>query len=190
MATYQALTVALAERLLDQLPGNRPFLFHSARVAAYAQRVCARRGQTADTDVLRWAGTFHDIMVLLPFRLRPWGADYVSDSAELAGVYLTAKGLLDPARIQLVQACIQHHHDLRTHPHPLVEAFRLADWLEVSQGLMRAGLTATDMAEVRGIHPPAGFGQALAGVILRVMNPIRPIHGFRLFWPVRRYPTP
>lgn len=181
----RSLSAEWAAELLEQLPKAQAFHRHSQRVAALAGLIVRKRGQQPDLEVLTWAGIFHDLMVLVPFRQRPWGADYVSESAAMAGLYLRERQLLTAEQVALVQACIQHHHDLRPHPHPLVEGFRRADWLEVSQGLIRSGVTTEELKALYRDWPRAGFLGALSQVISRFF--VRPVHFVRLFWPVRRY---
>ena len=184
MAAKRELTAAMAAILLEEQEQHAVFRQHGERVAMLTLRACAARAVAVDEEVVRWAARFHDLMVFRPFRQAPWSTTYVDESADLASVYLAERTTLDDAQRQLAVDCIRHHHDVRRHPDPVVDAFRRADWCEVSGGLTSAGLPRHELAAVRGRHSPRGFWRALGGLLIRFT--VRPINFVRIFWPRRR----
>jgi HD domain-containing protein len=183
MVKRRELTVSMAEKLLAELEQHPIFHRHSERVAALTLKICAAHHLIVDEETIRWAARFHDIMVLRPFRHAPWSSTYVEESAELARVWLAERSDLDPARIQLAVDCIRHHHDVRRHANPVVDAFRRADWSEVSGGLLTGGLPRSELTALQTVHSARGFWRALGRLLLRFT--IRPINFIRIFWPHR-----
>lgn len=104
------------------------------------------------------AGAFHDLGI--------WTAhtfDYLDPSSELAHDYLRAHGL-QPLWPE-VDSVIQQHHKLRSYTGPFaqsVDAFRRADRVDLSLGLIRSGLQREFVQAVRGQFPNSGFHARLA----------------------------
>jgi HD domain-containing protein len=180
---HLALTPALAQELLARLPQYPVLQQHNRRVTALAAGYCEHHGVPYVPEVFEWAGLLHDLMVLVPFRQRAWNSDYVSESAELARAYLTAQGELGPEQIDLVAGCIRHHHDIRRHPHPVIDAFRRADWHDVSASLFRLGIPGERASSIRSKHPAAGLWRMLGRIFVRFM--VRPANYIRIFLPRR-----
>ena len=104
------------------------------------------------------AGAFHDLGI--------WTAhtfDYLDPSSCLAHGYLKAQGL-EPLWPE-VDLIIQQHHKLRRYTGPFeasVEAFRRADLVDLSLGLIHAGLKPEFIRAVRLQFPNAHFHKRLA----------------------------
>jgi hypothetical protein len=99
------------------------------------------------------ASAFHDLGI--------WTAhtfDYLDPSSQLAHVYLKARGL-EPLWPE-VELIVQQHHKLRAYTGPFedsVEAFRRADLVDLSLGLIRAGIKPKFIQAVRAQFPNAHF---------------------------------
>ncbi len=99
------------------------------------------------------AGAFHDLGI--------WTAhtfDYLDPSSQLAHDYLKERGL-EPLWPE-VDLIIQQHHKLRPYAGPFeasVEAFRRADLVDLSLGLIRSGLKPEFIQAVRVQFPNANF---------------------------------
>jgi len=64
-----------------------------------------------------------------------------------------------------VSAMIPEHHKItpyRGHPDWLVEPFRRSDWIDVTKGVLRFGLSRRFVREVLAKWPGAGFHKLLA----------------------------
>jgi hypothetical protein len=119
------------------------------------------------------AAAFHDLGI--------WTArtfDYLAPSSLLAHQYLETHGMapLWPE----VDLIIQQHHKLRPYRGPFspsVEAFRRADLVDVSLGLVRFGLSPQFVQAVRGALPNAGFHARLLAFTGRqfLRTPLRPL---------------
>lgn len=103
------------------------------------------------------AGVFHDLGI--------WTAhtfDYIPPSVALAREHLAVRG--QAAWIPEIEAMIVDHHKVTapaaTSP-VLVESFRRADWIDVTLGLRRFGLSPSFIARVRSTWPNAGFHRRL-----------------------------
>ena len=107
------------------------------------------------------AACFHDLGI--------WthrSFDYLEPSAALAESYLNGQG--QGAWIAEVLPMVWEHHKLSPYRNgSRVEAFRRADWLDVSLGLLRSGVPADYVSEVRLAFPNAGFHRRLLQLGLR-----------------------
>jgi hypothetical protein len=106
---------------------------------------------------------FHDLGI--------WTAgtfDYLPPSRQLACAHLQANGR--EAWRDEIDAMINAHHRIRTLPadtQASVEAFRRADWIDVSRGVRRFGLPRAAVREVIAAFPNAGFHRRLAMLTLQ-----------------------
>jgi hypothetical protein len=102
--------------------------------------------------------------------------DYIDPSVGLARDHLKANGL--ESWSGEIEAMIAFHHKLtaykerpREHPREcpaeLVEAFRRADWIDVSMGHLRFGLPWKAIAPILSAFPNAGFHRRLAALAKR-----------------------
>jgi hypothetical protein len=124
------------------------------------------------------AAAFHDIGIWTDATF-----DYLAPSERRAHAWLKRRGLM--AYAPEVAALIHEHHKLRTYRGEFarsVEAYRKADQVDVSLGVLRFGLPATFIHEVRAAFPSQGFHRLLAKLTLRqcLRTPLRPLPMFHL----------
>jgi hypothetical protein len=101
------------------------------------------------------AACFHDLGIWTDHTF-----DYIEPSAALAQAWLTEHDHQDWAR--QVLPMVREHHKLSPYRQDAaVEAFRRADLVDVSLGLVRFGLPAGYVDEVRRTFPNAGFHRRL-----------------------------
>lgn len=103
------------------------------------------------------AATFHDLGIWTHKTF-----DYLQPSETLAQNYLAENGKAEWS--VEVGAMIQEHHKItRYKPDPsgLIEAFRKADWVDVSLGMIRCGIPRPFLREVSAAFPNAGFHKRL-----------------------------
>jgi hypothetical protein len=103
------------------------------------------------------AAAFHDLGIWTDSTF-----DYLVPSVALARSYLDQSGRQDwePE----VSAMILEHHKItpyRGHPDWQVEPFRRSDWVDVTKGALRFGLSRSVVREVLGTWPSAGFHRLL-----------------------------
>ena len=154
------------------LGGDQPaYRNHVCRVLNYY----AALGPPADElpEAVTIAAAFHDLGIWTERTF-----DYLEPSVRLAQVHLA-----DIGREQLgpeVAALISEHHKLRPYTGPnaaTVEAFRRADLVDLSLGLVRCGLPTSFVQAVRAAFPNAGFHRRLAQLTARQLlrTPLRPL---------------
>jgi hypothetical protein len=119
------------------------------------------------------AGCFHDLGI--------WSDrtfDYLAPSVARARDYLRGNGLEHwSPEIALM---IDGHHKLRPYKDarvPLVEAFRKADLVDVSLGLVTCGIRRHDIRKVKAQFPGAGFHWKLVKLVggWAPRHPARPL---------------
>lgn len=124
-------------------------------------------------EKLQIAAAFHDLAIWTHGTI-----DYLRPSAALARAHLDQCGR--SAWAGEVDRMIDLHHrlrPLRAPEHRLVEAFRKADLVDVSLGLVRFGLPGRLISKVKASWPNAGFHRRLlqlSGQQLR-REPLRPL---------------
>ncbi len=140
-----------------------PMERHSLRVVLLAEELARMGGHTVDSEVLICAGLLHDI------GLYPGAASkaaYVTDSRRLAETLLAEAGW-PPERVRLTADAVEHHHELRAQwdRGVEVELLRRADLVEVSHGLIPAGIPRTFRQDLLQRIPRQGFvGEVLRGL--------------------------
>ena len=103
------------------------------------------------------AAVFHDLGIWTNKTF-----DYIAPSIADAHEYLTARGMAN--WIPEIEVMIADHHKVtasRPNPESLVEAFRRADWIDVTLGLRRFGVPRTFIAAVSARWPNEGFHRRL-----------------------------
>jgi hypothetical protein len=103
------------------------------------------------------AAVFHDLGIWTDHTF-----DYIAPSAALAREHLASRGMVD--WIPEIEAMIVDHHKIttsRASPQLLVESFRRADWVDVTRGLRKFGLSRAFIATVGATWPDAGFHRRL-----------------------------
>jgi hypothetical protein len=124
---------------------------HAYRIVNFARALAP--GDPEDDDKLAIAAAFHDLAAFDTL-------DYLVPSIEAQDAWLRQVGRTQWSdELALVVA---EHHRLSgygpTRPHaPLVEAFRRADLVDVSQGLIRFGLPRTYVDDVRAAFDASVF---------------------------------
>ena len=114
-------------------------------------------GDRTELEKIAVAAVFHDLGI---WTNKTW--DYLEPSVALARRYLTGG---EQARwIPEIERMIMDHHKITpaiATQDGLVESFRRADWLDVTNGLRRFGLPRTFIAAVSATWPNAGFHRRL-----------------------------
>lgn len=168
LPTLDALLDAHAAQLGNDAVGYR---HHAYRVANFYWQLFP--GNAEMLEKLSIAVAFHDLGI--------WAAqtfDYLPPSRVLARDHLHAIGR--PEWQADVDAMIDHHHRIRRMPaatHASVETFRRADWIDISNGVVRFGLPRDVVREVRTTFPDAGFHRRLLQLTLRRLrrHPLSPL---------------
>lgn len=128
---------------------------HCYRVLNFCAALAPDSGRSVEKIAI--ASAFHDMGI---WTHRTF--DYLEPSVDLAASYLAQSG--DEDWIQEVALMIHEHHRVRRAPCPtgsLVEAFRRADWIDVSGGLLTFGLARQMIRQAYAIWPSAGFHRKL-----------------------------
>lgn len=143
----------------------------------HVQRMIEFVGRQMDVDdelarPLAIAAFYHDAAIWYD---GTW--DYLVPSAERAVAEL---GDVDDDTRELVVAMIDEHHRVRSarHPHPIVEAFRKDDAVDVYFGLVRApGMSRDDYKEALVRYPSHGHRPMLARAFGRGLrkDPLKPL---------------
>ncbi len=133
--------------------------------------LCHALAPDADDERRAVAAAFHDLGI--------WSDgtfDYLAPSAARAAAYLARPDDTVERAIAL------HHKLLPCRDGGLVEAFRRADLIDVSLGIVRFGLPRAFVREVRTTFPNCGFHATLCRLIARqlVRHPLRPLPMMRL----------
>lgn len=117
------------------------------------------------------AGCFHDIGI--------WTAgtfDYLAPSVVAASRYLDENGLANWS--SQIGMMIREHHKLRRfRTDTLTEVFRRGDLVDFSLGMVKCGIPAAHVRDVRTAFPNAGFHCGLVKKSLRwiIRHPLDPI---------------
>jgi hypothetical protein len=131
--------------------GYATYRAHVYRVVNFA-RALAPQGPDCD-DKLAIAAAFHDLAAFDTL-------DYLVPSIEAQDAWLQETGRQNWSD-ELALIVAEHHRLSRygpTRPHaPLVEAFRRADLVDVSQGLIRFGIPKSYVKEVRAAFDASVF---------------------------------
>lgn len=164
------------EALGEDLPAYRG---HLLRMYNFL-RVLLARELTADPDlenklaVALWA---HDLGI---WTAGTW--DYLPPSVELVRAELKARGREN--WFAEIRAIVENHHKIRSYRGEFtasVEAFRRADLVDLSLGLVRAGLDRKFVSAVRRKIPNRGFHKKLTVLTLTnfLRRPWNPLPMFR-----------
>ncbi len=128
---------------------------HCARVVNFCAALSS--GEAEPLRKMAIAAAFHDLGIWTDHTF-----DYLPPSERLAEAYLRGAG--KPEWTGEVTAMIGQHHKVtpyRQEPAALAEAFRKADMVDVSMGLVRYGLPKAFVREVLAAFPNAGFHKRL-----------------------------
>jgi hypothetical protein len=151
---------------------------HCLRCRHIAAEIANRRGWPIDDELLTVAAILHDVG-LYPLASR--GGVYTADGASLARELLASHGC-EPERIERCARAIDCHHDLRSQlgRGGEAEALRLSDRVELSAGLLGAGLDRRWLHDLRTEFPARGLPQELAREVGRALRD-RPLTMARIF---------
>jgi hypothetical protein len=134
---------------------------HAYRVVNLCAALSSKDPATLEKIAL--AAAFHDIAI--------WTSetfDYLKPSRALADQHLA--GTSHPEWRAEIDAMIMEHHKIlpyRAAHKELVEPFRKADLIDVSQGLIRFGLPRTLLHDLYAQWPGAGFHRKLIKLTLK-----------------------
>ena len=128
-----------------------PIERHSRRVHLLARELAGERPY--DDELLACAAWLHDAGLYPPYST---DAAYVIDSRRVAEELL---GHWEPERLRRCADAVElHHHPRSQAARGLeVELIRVADRIEVSQGLLRSGLPRSTVRRIRREVPVRGF---------------------------------
>ncbi len=117
------------------------------------------------------AAVFHDAGIWLDRTF-----DYLEPSALRAQEYVRSNGHGEWST--LIGAMIMNHHRIRpVRSNKLVEAFRRADWADVTYGTIGFGVPADLMQALTGLYPLLGFQKRLAMLTFHQLkkHPLNPL---------------
>lgn len=179
------MDLLLRHPILDDVLAEHAFALGNSRVAyqGHAYRVfnVARRllGSDARDDELAIAAAFHDIGIWTDHTF-----DYLAPSIDVATRWLDRTGRSDAQQPlgKTIAAIIDDHHRLRRVDTPIVDAFRRADLVDVTRGVLRQGVDRNFLRELTAAFPYEGFH----GILLRtavswfIRHPLRPLPMLKL----------
>ena len=119
--------------------------------------LCVATVGPSELEKIAVAAVFHDLGI--------WTSgtfDYLAPSIVLAHDYLVARDRDD--WIAEIEEMIADHHKITpstADPDSLIEAFRRADWIDVTRGLRRFGIPRPFVARLFATWPSAGFHRRL-----------------------------
>jgi predicted metal-dependent HD superfamily phosphohydrolase len=167
------VTVAILERvtLLDELFAEGAEVIgadlHAYRNHAYRvfnlTRAFVERPDASTNERIAIAAYFHDVGIWTDHTF-----DYLAPSTARALAWLTRTGR--DGFSGEVSRMISEHHKLTPYHEPdgeIVEAFRRADWIDVTLGARRFGVDRAFVKEVRATFPNLGFHRRLVQLGLR-----------------------
>jgi len=147
---------------------------HAYRVA----NLCLALSDTGSANVekVALAAAFHDLGIWTDQTF-----DYLGPSVRLARAHLIASGQ-DSWSPEVTEMILEHHKVSPFRGSRLVEQFRCADWVDVSRGLFRFGLSRQHVNEVLSTWPDSGFHKRLLVLGLRrfLTHPWNPLPMVRL----------
>jgi len=173
--------IATLDRVLDaQAPMiGRDFTAYRNHTYRVMNLCAAQSSNTPEQlEKIAIAVAFHDLGIWTDGTF-----DYLVPSVALARSYLKQSGR--PEWVPEISAMILEHHKItpyRDHPDWLVEPFRRAEWVDVTKGLLRFGLSRSLVREVLATWPGAGFHKLLARLELTRLrtHPLNPLPMVRL----------
>ena len=140
--------------------------------------LCAAFAGQSELEKIAVAAVFHDLGIWTNGTF-----DYIAPSIALARDYLVAHTQEDWTAE--IEGMIANHHKItpsRADPDSLIEAFRRADWIDVTRGLRRFGIPRPFVARLFATWPDAGFHWRLVTLTLDRFrsHPLTPLPMVRL----------
>lgn len=143
---------------------------HVYRVANLCLALAGDRGELEKIAV---SAVFHDLGIWTHQTF-----DYIAPSIELARAYLATHGRSAWSG-EIDQIIAMHHKATRYSPEPrtLVEAFRRADWVDVTLGVRSFGVSRPFIRALFETWPSAGFHRRLVALALTrfCAHPLTPL---------------
>jgi HD domain-containing protein len=155
-----------------------PMERHGVRCFLLIELLAQRRGVEIDREAALCAALIHDAGL---YDSISTGGVYTDDGGAYAARLFVEAGESEQ-RARLVDDACSYHHALRDQSARGVEVelMRLADRIEVSGGLLRAGLTRHQVGEVFESVSRAGFYRGVAGLLRHALRE-RPLTVPRIF---------
>jgi HD domain-containing protein len=140
--------------------------------------LCAAIAGGSELEKIAVAAVFHDLGIWTDGTF-----DYIAPSIALAHEYLAARARED--WIPGIEAMIADHHKITpssADPDSLIEAFRRADWIDVTRGLRAFGIPRPFVTALFATWPSAGFHWRLVTLTLDRFrsHPLTPLPMVRL----------
>jgi hypothetical protein len=158
----------LERRFLDELRSasgevDGPMERHCVRCFLFTEMLAAKRGVEIDREVSLCAAFMHDAGL---YDSISRGGVYTDEGGEAAAQIFTDAGA-GPERARLVRDACAQHHALRNQADKgmEVELLRLADRIEVSGGVLRAGLSGAEIQDVFDLVSRGGFYTGVAALL-------------------------
>lgn len=147
---------------------------HAYRVLNFC--VAQPAGAGAELEKTAVAAAFHDLGIWTDATF-----DYLEPSVRLATAHLARAGRSEWAP-EITEMILQHHRISASGRGSLVEAFRRADWIDVSGGILTFGLPRTLIDAAFAAWPSAGFHKRLVQLELTRLrtHPWNPLPMVRL----------
>ena len=170
-------TIATLDAILARYSGEIGADFTGYRNHAYrVANLCLRTlgsGGAEERERVAIATAFHDLGIWTEHTF-----DYLEPSVALATAYLAETGR--EGWIPEIAAMIRKHHKITRYkgsPDRLVEAFRRADWTDVTLGALSFGTPRAFIRELQAAWPDAGFHKLLVRLELRHLgkHPLNPL---------------
>jgi hypothetical protein len=171
IATIDDVLNSHATALRDDLFAYRN---HVYRVA----NLCVALVGRSELEKIAVAAVFHDLGIWTNGTF-----DYIAPSIALAHDYLVARAREDWTAE--IEGMIADHHKITPStaaPDSLIEAFRRADWIDVTRGLRPFGIPRPFVARLFATWPSAGFHWRLLTLTLERFrsHPLTPLPMVRL----------
>jgi hypothetical protein len=156
------MTIVDSDTLLDELFAESAeaigadlvaYRNHAYRVFNLCLAMCPAEARATERPKIAIAAHYHDVGIWTDGTF-----DYLAPSAARALSYLERSGR-DDWSAEISQMIVEHHkvRPFRAKQGHLVEAFRRADWIDVTLGVRRFGLARSLVRELRSAFPNAGF---------------------------------
>ena len=150
-----------------------PYRNHVYRIV----NLCVAIAGHSELEKIAVAAVFHDLGIWTNHTF-----DYIAPSIALAHGYLVARTREDWTAE--IEGMIADHHKITptADPHSLVEAFRRADWIDVTYGVRRFGIRRAFVGHLFATWPSAGFHWRLVTLTLDRFrsHPLTPLPMVRL----------
>jgi hypothetical protein len=147
---------------------------HVYRIVNLCVAIVGRR----ELEKIAVAAVFHDLGIWTNCTF-----DYIAPSIALSRDYLVARGCEDWAAE--IERMIAEHHKITSSaagPDSLIEAFRRADWIDVTGGFRRFGISGPFIEGLFATWPDAGFHWRLLTLALNRFrrHPLTPLPMIKL----------